>query len=464
MTDDLEHATRRLPDEDPPASTDPADGTQLSLVKSGAISLLLLAFLISHSIAPWRLISRDGGWHIGIADPALTPTTYAVTGVGLFVGGILLIRKRPPWLWYSIALLAYLLLWMVLFWEGVETQWSGVLHLAVGALALMSGGMVARISRMTPWVERAIAVGAAIALAVHLAMSLAQLAGIPLSIYEELPRYLAEGRPIGALNHPTAPGKVAALLQVPLLITVVAKDRFARRWSWVALAMGIPATAITLSRANTIAIVAGLLIWVLIARKQDVRKAVRVIVAAVVAVGAVASSAIILDRFLSDPSGGSRNELLASGLEQIARSPWTGTGPNYFVEAAGRYDPLVATGVPVHVTFLLALAELGIAGGVLLFLPLLITSVAAVRRFGAPDDRTTASRAFLATLPGILLIAVTGWGLIADNMLPLWWFVIGYAAGRLGLAADQPIPSLTRRLRAFRRRPEAAANASEEAL
>ena len=38
MTDDLEHATRRLPDEDPPASTDPADGTQLSLVKSGAIS------------------------------------------------------------------------------------------------------------------------------------------------------------------------------------------------------------------------------------------------------------------------------------------------------------------------------------------------------------------------------------------------------------------------------------------
>ena len=47
------------------------------------------------------------------------------------------------------------------------------------------------------------------------------------------------------------------------------------------------------------------------------------------------------------------------------------------------------------------------------------------------------ARAVLASLPGIMIVALTGWGMMSDT-LPLWLFVLGFCAEQIRRPTETP--------------------------
>jgi O-antigen ligase len=243
---------------------------------------------------------------------------------------------------------------------------------------------------------------------------------------------------LGFYNHPSTLGKTTFLLLFFLLPLTVSPSRWARSAAQIGIVLGFVASFLTVSRANVAASACAVLIWIVINRKT-LSTGARI--ATVVAVGAAtvanlgAISALEL-RNQTDPSGGPRSKLLATGLSQIADTPWVGVGANFYSEYVGRYDPYAASGFPVHNSFLLGIAELGVPLAVLFFSPIAIAAVTAWtswRRTGFLDAKTTT---LLATTPGTALITLTGWGMVADASLLLWYAALGNLAVR-GVAPRQ---------------------------
>jgi O-antigen ligase len=137
----------------------------------------------------------------------------------------------------------------------------------------------------------------------------------------------------------------------------------------------------------------------------------------IASIGLLASYPVLQRRFEEDPSGGSRGILQEIGLNAVMDHPLVGVGPNSYVSVVGLSDALTASGVPVHNAFLLAAVELGIAGAVALWLPVLWTFARGFRlrkELGIVQAPAATAAAFLAPFT---LSAFTGWGLLAD---PLW--------------------------------------------
>jgi O-antigen ligase len=122
----------------------------------------------------------------------------------------------------------------------------------------------------------------------------------------------------------------------------------------------------------------------------------------------------------------------------IREHPWTGVGPNGYVAVAGRFDRLTATGVPVHNIFLLSAAELGIVSAVLLWVPFVAVTIRAVRQVWRTrgTGSEVGARVIVSALPGFVLIAVTGWGLLEGSGFLMLCLIFGYFGA--GSGADRP--------------------------
>ncbi|WP_185736249.1 O-antigen ligase [Nocardioides sp. LS1] len=239
-------------------------------------------------------------------------------------------------------------------------------------------------------------------------------------------------RMLGFYNHPSTLGKTTFLLLFFLLPLTMSRSRVARGSAQIGIVLGFIASFLTVSRANVAASACAVLIWILINRKA-VSNGARI--ATAVAVGAatfgnLGAISALETRNQADPTGGPRDQLLSIGLHQIADTPWFGVGANYYSEFVGRYDPYAATGFPVHNTFLLGVAELGIPLAVVFFSPVLLTVMIGWQRWqrnGFLDARTAA---MVATVPGTLLITLTGWGMLSEASLLLWYAALGNLATR----------------------------------
>ena len=390
----------------------------------GLSRLLTVGLVMSLAVAPYPLSETSDQVHYGNTTGELTVMTYTLVLVSLLVG-MTKLRGVGRVVVYTGIVVSYLSVLAIFSWGATLAQWSGIAHIATTLVAVGVGIGIAQRMEKDLLLVRLIALACLIAISIQIILSCAQLLGISASVYDDAAYFVAEHRPIGSFNHPSLIGKIALLLFVILLPLTRHTDRLTRRLSWATVILAVPVVTATQARVNTLAVLAAVVLWLLFDPRLSRRGRLGVLVGAGIA--SIAVGLVLLPRFLSDPEGGDRTALLATGLEQLRLHLWVGLGAESYAEVVGQGDVLAASGYPVHNTFLLAIIELGLLGAVLLFAPFVVVVIYAIRSVRRSGPVGDSARAVLVVLPGLLVIAMTGWGLLTAGTFVLWGLVTGMA-------------------------------------
>lgn len=402
----------------------------LALPALGYLRITTATFLFAAVVAPFPIIvwSPEIPSVTGIAHNSLSVTTYTLTLCFLTLG---LVRqwKRNAWLMaYGLAITAYLLIGLLTVWSGAEAQWAGAIHWMFALLALVAGYQFGW--QLTPYFYRQV-IGLLLGLfAINGLLCIAQLAGLPVSLFPaQYIDNIADGRPIGSFSHPSTLGKFVLISLILVLPALRSSDYVSRRLAWACVGLAVPLVALTLARANLTAVGIAILLWLVFESNSWTRKPLRVALLLLVFALSAPIISATLERFSTDPGGGDRGRIYRAGLEQIQSNFWAGTGPNFYVEIVGQWDQMTAWGYPLHNSFLYPVAELGIIGGVLFMLPVFVVGAIAVVDCVGSTSPSPWSKAYLVTFPGMMIIAMTGWGMLIGSTLCLWFFAIGLCAG-----------------------------------
>lgn len=391
-------------------------------------TLLVGAVIVSTSLVPIRLFGDYGVPHVGVAPATVVVTAYAaVVGVGFLT--VLFKYSRVPlwrqWLpFFSCALLGVAFVWSPL--GGREI--SGLMQYLLAPMAWTIGIAARRHLRYRSRIVQVIAV----VLALQVAIVVCQRLGMSINSLSLAQQELMGNRANGTLSHPNDLGKVTVLLCCLALSVYEGSSERIKRLVVVSFVMGGVIIIATGGRAVLFGYVAMILFWLLLQRSSVVAFSKKLGVIGLLAVGGVASAGVLLERFATDPSGGSRSSLAEVAMRSISERPWFGVGPNNYVSTVGLTDSLTLSGVPVHNLFLLAAAEIGILGCVFLFLPALRGLMRAVRYRRAEGEDGAFARVGLAFLPSAMVMGLTGWGLLGGYVLPLLFFSLGWLLGDLG--------------------------------
>ncbi|NLP84328.1 O-antigen ligase family protein [Microbacterium sp. CFH 90308] len=357
-----------------------------------------------------------------IAAPTITLATYQLALLGgLLALPVQTVRNVPVLYWMFLAFVGVL---AVAQGQTDAHTLSGVLHWGAAVLAWGVGAAVAQSAAQSGLpTERFIAIVAAFIVGWHALFVVLQLAGVrAVGTVEAGITELA--RVSGAAGHSGNLGKIMLLLVMILLPVTRSDDKAARRWAVVTVSSAAVLTALTFSRANTVAI--GILIGTWLVLGPGIRFSKRVAVILVAIIVAIPIVDILILRSQYDPDGGSRPRLMAAAIEQISQTLWLGVGPNNYLEVVGRFDSLAAGGLPVHSAFLLALAELGLICCILLGIPLILLMTQSLRNLPGSSPAKSYAIALVAATPGILIVAGTGWGILRGQFLVLLFFALGY--------------------------------------
>ncbi len=246
------------------------------------------------------------------------------------------------------------------------------------------------------------------------------------------------GRAIGTAGHPDQLAKLM-LVGIGVMLSYRPQSSAEARVQQLGLITSVGIIALTLGRAAFVGAVIGVVTYILLEPQRRIRRR-HLGVALAVAAAACASGAAFIGRFQHDPSQGVRTRLTAVALRAIHMRPWSGVGPNHYVDSVGRWDALTASGVPVHNVFLLSAAELGVVVAALLWLPIAVLVFRAIRNVRSDDRRGVAARATLALVPGLLLTGLTGWGLFQEPTFEVLGLVCGVWLSRLTSEAPVRAP------------------------
>jgi len=182
---------------------------------------------------------------------------------------------------------------------------------------------------------------------------------------------------------------------------------------------------VTGGRANALAIVATIVVWVAISPDRR-RWAMRAQIGTVIAVGVALSLPYWQYRNETGEDGSFRARFREVALNYLDRYGWwEGVGPNRYVPTVGWTDSLTAQGWPVHNIFLLTTVELGLAGAVLFSAMFAMPVVLTLRLLPSPSLRGGYARVLACSLPGLLVITTSGWGMLGDT-LSAWMLVTGF--------------------------------------
>lgn len=359
----------------------------------------------------------------------LSVLTIWSKGGRLGIGGLLAVFSVPA------------LFLLVHVWGDEPEQWAG---LKLYVTALVSFGVGRWLSEnLTDAAAFVLACACLSVCAVQFFVAFGQWIGISLvfKTYTSESKGIIEdqGRMTGLYEHPAFLGKTVFLLLCLLLPLVLRSQGMTRKFAYLSLALGVFAAALTLSRANTVAILLALLLWPVLRGRAN--SAFKSSAAVVFAVGLLAASTNLVSNLLErqqlNAEGGPRGWLFSVGLGQIRAEPLIGTGPNYYNEIVGQYDALAAAGLPIHNSFLLAVAELGIPLALIFFSPLFLALGSALLRMVRQKRIDDLAATLFAIVPGLLLIGWTGWGLLHMATLPLWFLAFGFLSPRNSAEADQ---------------------------
>jgi O-antigen ligase len=397
--------------------------------------------LVSVAVFPRNLTQDTALRHIGIATASPRLTTYLLTvGTALActffrpkLGGSVL-----AWLPFALSLA----LGASFAWSGGPAQESGIIQLMLAPAAWAVGVNLS--SDLAGSKGRFLVHVTALIIFLQLAVCVLQSVGVQIFPMEATQEAILGSRTNGTLGHPNDLGKVMFLLLAMILPfgrRLIGFDSFIWKMS---IGAAFLVLAMTGGRAVSAAAVCMLALWAILAPRQTSKNGRKVIALGVALSASAFLAGALLARFDEDPGGGARSTLTDIAWAQILSDPWAGVGPNSYVDAVGSYDALTASGVPVHNAFLLALAELGIVGTILLLLPFLVGAIVAVRHLRISDHAGEASRVYIAALPGLCLIGTTGWGILGGYVLPLLALTFGLLNG--WAKRSQPDPADVTRL------------------
>lgn len=388
--------------------------------------LILLAILLGASAVTRDVISFGtppiGAHLINIAPEVPTLTTIDVVILAGLVVSTVFGGSVRPLAWIIPGLLG-LLFGKFLLWTDDSYVSAGALHFALTLAAWPLGRQIAE--RDSPLDRPRFTARIILCfLVVQLAFCLVQIS-----------QGLSEDRTMGTFDHPAHLGKVVLILLIVLLPLSQSQDPIASRTAMLAIGLGVLATASTLSRANIISVVGAIALWATMSIfSRGARSRAGLVGGALLAIlASLPFVSAIMQRFSDDAEGGLRPELFEGGVHIVLQHVWFGTGPNNFAEAAAAIEPIFAqTGAPIHNTILLLIGELGVPIFLLVALPLIRTTIWAIRALGAGDEIAQATaRSVVVVVLMAAFAGWTGWGFLVTPVAQLLYFFLGFADGVL---------------------------------
>jgi hypothetical protein len=363
------------------------------------------------------------GFLVGIADGSVTVKSYWIP---VMLGVAVAARS------YGLRLRAYVVAPVIalgvlaaFFWDMDSAAWAGIAHLCISVGATSLGGVFFVECERDPKFVRFILWCLVLWAVFESVICVLQVVGVGIFPMDAASELYEGGRSNGTFGHPSTLGKVCVMLLAFILPFSASLDADLRRMSAIATAAMIPGLIATSSRTNFAAFLIVVLTWTMISTSPNVRsRRFWVILASIVLVASTYS--VWIWRFRTGEDGTAREALLATGLSVVRMNPWVGTGPNRYLLVASGLDPLAALGWPVHNVFIFAAAELGLICATLLTVPFVWLCLRSfqVRRSGGLDGSTLC--AYFSVLLGVMMIGMTGWGLLIDT-LPVLFVVFGFA-------------------------------------
>lgn len=392
------------------------------------LGVLAGATLGALCVLPQRLASVATAPSLDVAHGSPNVSTYGIATVG--IGAVALRRHGARVVPWPLGLLAVLLL------VGAVAVWPRDLLTAAGVqqyllvLPALAGGTLLGAALVSDGpsrdlrLPRTLALCCTLVVSVQLVVAAAQRAGLPVFELGAETAALMGDRVNGTLGHPNSLGKVVLLLLVLAVPLTRYPDPITRRLAGATVVLSLPLLGLAGGRANLLAAVGFLGLWAVTLPGGAGTRRYRLLLLAGVAVLTAPFAAGVMARFRQDPRGGSRGALNEQALKELPEHWLLGVGPNRYVTDISM-NPNSGHGLPVHNTFLLALLELGLVGAVLL---LSVWVLGILRRVGVAQAGPVGddfSRALLVSAPALVLVAMTGWGLLATSTLPLWFLVVG---------------------------------------
>ncbi|MCD9199489.1 O-antigen ligase family protein [Aeromicrobium wangtongii] len=398
--------------------------------------MLLLSVLAMIFIAP-RYVLTFGVptpvLHTGVGPGNIRVYNYEiVVAAALAVGWKRSPRLAEPAFWPFLVVLAFL---AITVWDRSPLVTAGVLHFAFACLAYTVGRRMARKELRTDETRLLLRGIAAILVFELLAGGLA-LYGFQLPLVGESDNQAVVGRLAGTTSHPNTLGKYVALISVLALPLTRSLDRETRRIAWCVLVMALVVAALTGGRAVLVGLGLALVLWTLLYRSAGAPEMPRLVKLVLLGAMVAPFAAATLGRFGEDPEGGSRPLLLEVFWENIGAFLVWGAGPNTYVETLSNFSVITAVRqLPVHNAVLLSLAEFGVVCWALFWMPILAVYLRAVMRVTTGrGDGSGHALALAASFPMILLLTLTGWGMVAGPGLTMWLLILGFMSekGRVG--------------------------------
>ncbi|RZT82921.1 O-antigen ligase [Micromonospora violae] len=390
------------------------------------IVAVLAVLVATLGLAPMALAPSEVVIYSGVAtgEPMLYTYTIAIAAAVVVIGVQTrrqLTRAFFPW----VPFLGWMLLFAVLAWDSSLRTVSGLVHFTLVAIVFAVGVTAERADRRNSVLLWAFA---AVAWLQLFAITMAVL-GFPLRRIAGTQALDVLGRATGLTSHP---GELAKLLFFCGMCALTLPQKTVRqRWvAWSTLGAVLLGVSLTQSRSVLAAVVAMILILVVLEFVTGRWQKKYFVVLGITGALGLLSVPWLIKRFTADPEGGDRQHLLQVAFDVIREHPWAGVGPNSYVAIAGASDPLTASGVPVHNVLLLSAAELGIIGALLLWLPFALTATTAVHAVFRVRTAELAPRVLVSALPGLVLIGMTGWGLMQGPYFLMLALIAGYFHAR----------------------------------
>ncbi len=397
----------------------------LVLWKARAPDRLMFVILAATLAVVPRQLTSSGPieGYTGIAQSQPTISTYTIAIMSVFM--ILWVRRRLAFSLDYVPLLVYIVIATIAFWGMTSVTAAGIAQYALAVAALLVGLSLGTTAGSSVDLRRTVALSVLVVTLLQLVPSAFQLFHLDPFPLDPQTAELVGTRVHGTINHPNNLGKVLLLLAALVLPMIEEADRPTRKASLWGLGLCGLTIAMTVGRANMLAFAILVILYAAIRRLSGAGTTRRRWLLPVgVAVVTLPFLPFFIMRLIQDPAGGSRGHMTQLAVDRILSDSFLGFGPNNYVLVVGEAGRL--TSLPVHNSYLLATAEIGLVGAILLFGPMLFRTAKLWRRRRESGLVGASATAFFSLNVAAVVVVATGWAMLATFVFPLWMFVMGY--------------------------------------
>ncbi|MBW8761786.1 MAG: O-antigen ligase family protein [Microbacterium sp.] len=392
----------------------------IATTRIGLVSTIAYATFFSLALVPVSLVSDSGAFHVGIAGSSPDLRTFTLI---IAAGAVLLtFIAKPPLVGVFVPLMLWIGIGGFFIWPADPPGVAGVIQYCI---AILAWGIGMRAARSDPdsHLRRGLVLLIVVVVMAHSGVAVLQALGLNINAVAAADQEILGSRVNGLSNHPNNLGKIL-VISIALLLSLINSAKERTRLIWITIAVAFVPLVLAQGRANLAAAAALVTGWVLLQPTLNLSRKLSVLLG--IGVAGLAASGVIISRFEEDPTGGVRSEILSYAWHIVSTFFWNGTGPNrYTTENA----PLTGSFIPVHNSFVLALAELGVIGFVLLFAPIVMMVIGAWRHRHQLSTSGDTARAIVASALPMVMIAYTGWGMLATSVFSLGMFCFGFMWG-----------------------------------